>query len=262
MPFDPPIFEAELALNLIPTEQLPTVAQDALEAGFEGPHVIRMAILEPTALWTIDQALPPMLAELGCHSITPKEAALRLAHQRAKRILETGEDPLLSLSYFYRLMQSADYPEELIELGYLEDDCDFFLEENIDNQRELAHEAVENLLSPELRERRHAERKAAWEREQARAKQEWPYILNSPTGRTLLRERYKEKLIEMRPLLWMELVAWIVFGWAFSSWRTALIGYIVTVPVLFALLYWGEYRRMKAERRDLLLRRRVPEDQI
>ena len=66
----------------------------------------------------------------------------------------------------------------------------------------------------------------------------------------------------MRPLLWIELVAWIVLGWVFSSWRTTVIGYIVTLPVLFLLLYWGEYRRMKAERRDLFLRRRVPENQI
>ena len=108
-----------------------------------------MAILEPTAVWAIDQALPPMLTELGCHSITPREAALRLARQRAKRILETGEDPLPSLSYFYRLMQSADYLEELMELGYLEDNYDFLTDENIDERRALAHEAVENLLSPE-----------------------------------------------------------------------------------------------------------------
>jgi hypothetical protein len=32
--------------------------------------------------------------------------------------------------------------------------------------------------------------------------------------------------------------------------------------MLFALPVWGEYRRMKWERRDLLLRRGVPDDQI
>ena len=56
-----------------------------------------------------------MLAELGCHSIPTKEAALRLALQRAKRILETGEDPLSSIPYFHQLMLAADYPDELIE---------------------------------------------------------------------------------------------------------------------------------------------------
>jgi hypothetical protein len=78
----------------------------------------------------------------------------------------------------------------------------------------------------------------------------------------LLKERYIEKIIEMRPFLWIELVAWAVFGWGISSWRTSVIGYVVSVPVSFALPIWGEYRHMKRERRDTLLRRRVPDDQI
>ncbi len=113
-------------LKLIPTEQLPSVAQDALEAGFDGPYVLRMAILEPVAGWAIDQALPPMLEELGLHPIAPEEAALRLARQRAQRILNTGEDPWPSLSYFHRLMETAGHPEELIELGYFDDEDIFY----------------------------------------------------------------------------------------------------------------------------------------
>jgi hypothetical protein len=117
-----------------------------------------MAILEPTDGWAIDQALAPMLADLGLSSLAPKEAALRLAHQRAQRILETSEDPLPSLPYFYQLMLAADCPEELQELGYLDD---VFFGDDADTQRALAHEALENLLSPELRERTRAEKKAA-----------------------------------------------------------------------------------------------------
>ena len=260
MPFDPASFEAEVALKLIPTERLPMVAQDALESGFDGPHVLRMAILEPFAGWGIDQALPPMLAELGCQTIPPKEAALRLAQIRARRILETGEDPLPSIPYFYRLMLAADYPEELTELGYFDDD-DIFFSDDPEEKRKRAREALEELLSPELRQKRLIERKVAWEREEVRVKSEWPYVLNSPTGRALLKERYREKLMEMRPLLWIELVAWIIFGWGISSWRTTVIGYIVSLPVLFVPI-WGEYGRMKRERRDLLLRRGVPDDQI
>ncbi|HEY0163229.1 MAG TPA: hypothetical protein VGB69_11165 [Edaphobacter sp.] len=263
MSFDLAHFEAEVALKLIPTEQLPSVAQDALEAGFDGPHVLRMATLEPFAIWEIDQALPPMLAELGCHSIPPRDAAMLLARQRAQDILKTGENPLPSIPYFHRLMLAADCSDELAELGYFEDD-DVFFSDLPDENKILARarEALEDLLSPELRERRRAEWIAAWEREQAKAKTEWPYVLNSPTGRALLKERYKEKLVEMRPFVWLELVAWILLGWAFSSWRAAIIGYIVTIPVLFTLPLWGEYRRMKWERRDLLLRQGVPDDQI
>ena len=84
-----------------------------------------------------------------------------------------------------------------------------------------------------------------------------------PSGRALFRKRYIEKITEMRwPLLWIELVAWVLVGCAYSSWRTTVVGYIVSVPVLLALPLWGEYRRMKRERRDVLLRLRVPDDQI
>ena len=261
MPFDPATFEAEVALKLIPTERLPSVAQDALEAGFDGPRVVRMAVLEPVAVWGIDQALPPMMEELGCKRVSPEDAALLLARQRARRILETGEDPLPSMPYFYRLMSAADRLEELYELAYFDDD-DIFYSDDPEGKRKRAREALEELLSPELRQRCRLERQAAWQLEQANIKSEWPYILNSPTGRALLKQRYKEKISEMRPFLWIELVAWIIFGWGISFWRTAVIGYIVSVLVLFALPIWGEYRRMKRERRDTLLRRGVPDDQI
>ena len=261
MPFDPATFEAEVALKLIPTERLPAVAQDALEAGFDGPHVVRMAVMEPVAGWAIDQALLPMLKELCCQPIAPHKAALRLACIRAQRILQTNEDPLPSIPYFYQLMLAADYPSELIQLGYFDDD-DILFPDDTEERRKRAREALEDLLSPELLQKRQIERKGAWELQEARVKSEWPYVLNSPTGRALLKQRYREKISEMRPFLWLELVAWIIFGWSISSWRTSVIGYIVSVPILFALPIWGEYRRMKRERRDTLLRRGVPDELI
>lgn len=262
MPFDLATFEAEIALKLIPTERLPSVAQDALEAGFDGPRVVRMAVLGPVADWGIDQALPLMMEELGCKAISPEDAALHLARQRARHILETGEDPLPSMPYFHRLMLAADHLEELYELAYFDDDGDIFYSDGPEEKRTRAREALEELLSPKLRQRCRLKRQAAWEQEQAKMKTEWPYVLNSPTGRALLKQRYRKKLSDLRPLLWIELMAWIIFGWGVSSWRTSVIGYIVSVPILFTLPIWGEYRRMKRERRDTLLRRGVPDDEI
>ncbi len=261
MPFDRATFEAEVALKLIPTERLPSVAQDALEAGFDGPHVLRMAVLDPIAGWGIDQALPPMMVELGCYAISLEEAALRLARRRAQHILVTGEDPLPSMPYFYRLSMAADRLEELYELAYFDDD-DIFYSDDPEEKRARAREALEELLSPELRQKRRIERQAAWEREQARIKSEWPYVFNSPTGRALLKERYIEKIAEMRPFLWIEIVVWIFAGWAFSSWRTTVIGFVVSMAFLFTFPVLGEYLRMKRERRDTLLRRGVPDEQI
>lgn len=261
MPFDLATFEAEVALKLIPTERLPSVAQDALEAGFDGPRVVRMAVLEPVADWGIDQALPPMMEELGCKAISPEDAALHLARQRARHILETGEDPLPSMPYFYRLMLAADRLEELYELAYFDDD-DIFYSDDPEEKRTRAREALEELLFPELRQRRRLERQAAWEQEQAKIKSEWPYVLNSLSGRALLQERYIEKITEMRPFLWIEIVVWVFAGWILSSWRTTAVGFIVSMLFIFTFPILGEYLRMKRERRDTLLRRGVPDEQI
>lgn len=263
MPFDPSIFEAEVALKLIPTEQLPTKAQQALEAGFDGPRTVRMAILDSKSYWEIEQVLPEMLNELGMTSLSPKEAAMRLATLHAKHLLETREDPISSLSRFHRLMQAGDYPDELQELGWLGDELDGCTGcYTADEQSEFAIEALENLLSPELRERRRAEREAKWLKQREEAKCDWPYIFDSPTRRALLKEPNRDRLVEMRPLFWIEAAAWLLLGWAFGSWKTVAVGYLVTKPLLMALSYWSEYRRLKRERRDLLLRLRVPEDQI
>lgn len=261
MPFDPAMFEAEVALKLIPTEQLPSVAQDALEAGFDRPHVLRMAILEPLAGWAIDQALPPMMEELGLCWIAPEKAALRLARQRAQHLLKTGEDPLPSMPYFYRLMVAADYLGELIELGYFHD-YDELYSDDPEEVQARARSALEELLSPELRQQRAAERKAAWERQQEEIRREWPYVLNSPSGRALLRQRYREKITYMRPILWIEVVAWIFMGWAFSSWRTTVVGFVASLAFIFTMPVLGEYLQMRRERRDTLLRRGVPDELI
>jgi hypothetical protein len=95
----------------------------------------------------IDQALPLMSAELGRQATLSKEAALRLAHQRAQCILPIGEDPLPSIPYFYRLMLAADYPRELIDLRYFDDIIDT---DDLEEQRVCARETLEELLFSEL----------------------------------------------------------------------------------------------------------------
>jgi hypothetical protein len=97
MAFDPQQFASEAALGLIPSESFPSAAQDALEAGFDGKWILRMAVLENPSGWEVDQVLPKMFAELNITLPKPKEAALLLAKIRVHRIQATGEDPLKSI---------------------------------------------------------------------------------------------------------------------------------------------------------------------
>jgi hypothetical protein len=52
-----------------------------------------------------------------------------------------------------------------------------------------------------------------------------------------------------------------MLGFAFSSWRAVVIGYLAAVPVLCALALYGVYRRMKSEQYDILLHLEASEDQ-
>jgi hypothetical protein len=144
MPFDPPIFEAEVALGLILSDRLPAAAQDAMEAGFDGPAVVDMAILNPRHLWAIDRALQPMLKEIGLRTLTPEEAGLRLAQKRAREIFANEEDPFSSTGYFYRLWVAADYAAKLCEVGNFNDYGEYFKSER--EKRERAREALEELF--------------------------------------------------------------------------------------------------------------------
>jgi hypothetical protein len=244
MSFDPKEFAADASLGLIPSESFPSVAQDALVAGFDGKWILRMAVLDKPSGWEVDQVLPKMLEELGVQLPGHEEAALLLAKNRVHRIQQTGEDPLKSIDYFYRLLVRADYPTELTELGWLEEDYLWTDEAGV---RAAAVEAMENLLDPELGARRRAARAAAVEEQMRLAQQEWPYVLNSRTGRELFRQRWKEQLLYMRPLIWVLLAASALLLWSLGSWKFVL-GYLVAmIPWTLAGSAFGVYRQMRRE---------------
>ena len=58
MTFEPEIVEAQLALNLIGTTDMPKLAQDALEAGFDGPGTRRLAALDFLGLSVLASPCP------------------------------------------------------------------------------------------------------------------------------------------------------------------------------------------------------------
>jgi len=141
--FDPAVFEAEVTLGLLTTDRLPSVAQDVLEAGWDGPGILRMAILDAHSSQEIVQTIPHVMAELGLRLLSPKEAGMRLAKRRAQAILDSGENPFRHLPYFYRLACLAEWPDELVRLGLMEDR---FIDPDNQDERQLAVDALQQLL--------------------------------------------------------------------------------------------------------------------
>lgn len=261
MSFNLSTFEAEVVLRLIPANRLPAAAQNALDAGHNGPHLRHMAIADPQSSLLLDQHLPPMLTELGCRPISPAEAALRLARQRAQAILASHEDPLPALPHFRQLMLVGGEPEELLDLGYLGDDYAVAPEDQ-EQLRAFATELLTDLVSPQSREERRAERQASWLRQQETAKNDWPVVFQSATGLALLKARFIHRLASTRATFALATIGWLLFGAAYMVWRVALLGCVTTFFVLGLLALWGQYRLLESERRETLLHLAASEEFI
>jgi hypothetical protein len=122
MPFDHQLVEAQLALNRIGTIDMPKLAWEALEAGLDGPATRRLAALHFPTFFQVRELLPALLQEWRMTSLSPEDAALRLAKLRARQILECNEDPLKHANDFWNLWMESDYCAALDDYGPLADD--------------------------------------------------------------------------------------------------------------------------------------------
>jgi hypothetical protein len=121
VPFDSQLVEAKLALGIISPDEMPPLAWDALEAGFDGPSIRRLAALIKPTGWETDPIIPAFMAEAGMKSISREEGSIRVAVQLARRILREELDPLAYSRDFELLWIRADYPTAIQEVGSLDD---------------------------------------------------------------------------------------------------------------------------------------------
>jgi hypothetical protein len=122
MPFDPRSVEAKLSLQRIHPEDMPSLAWDALEAGFDGPAVCRMAGLIKPGGYEVDMLLPAFMEQTQMCLLPKVQASQRVAYDLAREIIESDKDPLEYARTFERLWIAADYPIELSTLGQLDDE--------------------------------------------------------------------------------------------------------------------------------------------
>lgn len=121
MPFDPRRLEAELALGRISPESMPRVAWDALEAGYDGPATRRVAAFEDPTGFETDAILSAFMSETGMQLLPKSEAAMRLAYQAVREILEARKNPSRYFPYFYQLWVESEFVRDLQELGNFDD---------------------------------------------------------------------------------------------------------------------------------------------
>jgi len=120
--FDRESIEARLAWNRIGSSDMPKIAWDALEAGMDGPGIRRLAALDSPTYFEVRDVLPGAMQEMGIVELSRGVAALRLAKNCAKQILQRREDPLKHTRDFEGLSIDADYSRELAPVGALDDE--------------------------------------------------------------------------------------------------------------------------------------------
>jgi len=122
MAFEPRVVEARLALNLISSVEMPRLAWDALEAGFDGPAIWRLAAFEFPTFFQVQEVLPQAMEEMRLARLDKTAAALQLAKLRAQEILARNLDPFKHLRDFEQMWIESDYCRELQDFGNLDDE--------------------------------------------------------------------------------------------------------------------------------------------
>lgn len=122
MPFDQITIGARLTLGSIWPEEMPSVAWDALEAGYDGPAIRRMAAFVNPTGFEVDAVLPAFKREAHIPQLSKSESAVRMAYNIAREIVDMRKDPIPYADTFNTLWIAADYSREIQQLGTWRDD--------------------------------------------------------------------------------------------------------------------------------------------
>ena len=149
MTFDREIIEEQLALHMIEPPQ--KLAWDALEAGYDGRFIRRLAASDSLSGFEFDELLPRVMAELNLSKLSEGEAAERIARRLARKILDTGANPLEHTLEFEKLWWRTNHEcsIEMTTFGSLHDEVTIARHQaqSEESIRAWVTATMENLLS-------------------------------------------------------------------------------------------------------------------
>jgi hypothetical protein len=114
-PFNPDLFVAKWYCSKVGPEEMPAFSADALEAGYDGPSLRRLAgLIKPTAR-DIGDLFEGALREIGTVRIQSKEQALFfLSRLVATDILEGRVEPIRGADILANYAMILRYPDSLV----------------------------------------------------------------------------------------------------------------------------------------------------
>lgn len=123
MTFDPKLLAARWYAHRLFPEEVPQAAADALEAGFDGPALRRLAGLIRPTLVDIQPWIGNALEEMGqVEPLSQEEGLIAIAEPVARHILDGSLDPLEGCSILACYAMAARYPACLTGFFQIDDE--------------------------------------------------------------------------------------------------------------------------------------------
>jgi hypothetical protein len=149
LPFSPQLINARWSLGKLPSEEAPSLAQDALEFGYDGKNVRRIAGLMRPNHADLLPLMPGFLAEMGISKpLTDEEAAWVLARLIAKGISEGQVTPYEGANFIWRDLVNQVWPNQqhplLPFVAWASDyeDCESYSDRPDNRRQEIEEEIV------------------------------------------------------------------------------------------------------------------------
>ncbi|MGA7575952.1 MAG: hypothetical protein WBV31_08885 [Terriglobales bacterium] len=117
LPFSAQLIQARWELDRLPSEELPRLAQDALELGFDGKYTRRIAGLIQPNKRDLQPLMAGFLTELGIKTkLSREQAALVLARLVARVIVNGGTKPYEGARFIWHEIVDglSHFPKELM----------------------------------------------------------------------------------------------------------------------------------------------------
>ena len=150
LPFSPQLIQARWEFGKLPSEEVPRLAQDALELGYDGKYIRRIAGLESPDSFDLHPLMPGFLAELGVTTkLSQRDAGLALARLVAQAIVDGRVKPYEGARFIWREIEVELWPnppEELMSfVGNASEyeDCEFYSKHPEDVRKKIADDIIQ-----------------------------------------------------------------------------------------------------------------------
>jgi hypothetical protein len=152
LPFSPQLIQARWLLEMLPSDEAILAAQEALETGYDGPNVRRLAGLVLPNRFELEALMPEFLADMGIKGkLSKQEAGWALGCIIANSITEGRIRPYEGARFIWREIINEVWPNNAPEplLKFLGgaseyEDCECYSNDLSETRRQIEQQIVKD----------------------------------------------------------------------------------------------------------------------